>query len=372
MIVPGRLNTYIVIIIYGSLILLAFLSIFNPLRVNRKANFWFGGFLFLWSSFWLEEIAHYTDTSGLILSISVLIRFLQFFTPIVFYISIVYYTNPNFKFRMNDIRFLLLPAVYLVILMTYPGGEVESPKIYQFASIFLILGQVIIYTVLSYLRIRKHQKKILSFASNTIEIDLTWLEYIISSILLLNVVIIFYNIFLNSLPLNVFINSFLLVIIFIIAYNALKQKEIFPLDENQRNEIILINESEQSGELKRKIVSDSDLIRQTSKLSDLMDVRKPYLDSELNLIRLAELAEMTPHQLSYIINAGFNENFFQFINKYRVEKAKELLVQDEMNKLSILGIAFEAGFNSKTSFNTTFKKFTAQTPSEFKARSSGL
>jgi AraC-like DNA-binding protein len=103
-----------------------------------------------------------------------------------------------------------------------------------------------------------------------------------------------------------------------------------------------------------------------------MMIKKPYLDSELNLIKLAELLQMTPHQLSYIINNGFNENFFQYVNGYRVEKAKELLVEDEMNKLSILGIAFESGFNSKTSFNTTFKKFTGQTPSEFKTRSSGL
>jgi len=103
-----------------------------------------------------------------------------------------------------------------------------------------------------------------------------------------------------------------------------------------------------------------------------MDHQKPYLDSELNLIKLAELIGITPHQLSYIVNTGFNENFFQYINTYRVEKAKELLLQEEMNKLSVLGIAFESGFNSKTSFNTTFKKITGQTPTEFKKRSAAL
>jgi AraC-like DNA-binding protein len=164
----------------------------------------------------------------------------------------------------------------------------------------------------------------------------------------------------------------MLVIIFFIACNSLKQKEIFPLDENQRKEIISIEDEAQSGELKKKIISDSDLIKLKSKLSDLMKIQKPYLDSELNLIKLAELINMTPHQLSYIINTGFNENFFQYINTYRVEKAKELLDKEDMNKLSILGIAFESGFNSKTSFNTTFKKITGQTPSEFKKRSSVL
>jgi len=184
-----------------------------------------------------------------------------------------------------------------------------------------------------------------------------------------------YNIFFNALPLNVFVNIFFLIIIFGIAYNALKQKEIFPLDENQRKEIISIEESieeEQSGDLKRKLFSDSELVKFKSRLSELMNDQKPFLDSELNLIKLAELINITPHQLSYIVNTGFNENFFQYINTYRVEKAKELLLQEEMNKLSVLGIAFESGFNSKTSFNTTFKKITGQTPTEFKKRSAAL
>jgi AraC-like DNA-binding protein len=75
---------------------------------------------------------------------------------------------------------------------------------------------------------------------------------------------------------------------------------------------------------------------------------------------------LTPHQLSYLINIGFNENFFLFVNKYRVERVKELLINKENDHLSILGIAFESGFSSKTAFNTTFKKFTQQTPSEYK------
>jgi len=192
------------------------------------------------------------------------------------------------------------------------------------------------------------------------------------SIFLLSVLIILYDIFLNSSALNVFINLFLLIVIFIVAYNSVKQREIFPLDENQRKAIIEINEGDQSGEIKRKIISDSDLVLLKSRLSELMEQKKPYLDSELNLIKLSELINMTPHHLSYLINTGFNENFFSFINKYRVERAKEMLVKEEMNMLSILGIAFESGFNSKTSFNTTFKKITGFTPSDFKKRSSGL
>ncbi|MDO8896190.1 MAG: helix-turn-helix domain-containing protein, partial [Bacteroidales bacterium] len=68
----------------------------------------------------------------------------------------------------------------------------------------------------------------------------------------------------------------------------------------------------------------------------------------------------------------YNQNFYGYINKFRVEKSKKLLTDKELDKYSIIGIAFESGFNSKTAFNTAFKKITGQTPSEFKKRSSGL
>ncbi|MEF9477974.1 helix-turn-helix domain-containing protein [Chryseobacterium sp. 1B4] len=96
-----------------------------------------------------------------------------------------------------------------------------------------------------------------------------------------------------------------------------------------------------------------------------MEIQKPYLDSELNLIRLAEMLSVSTHHLSYVINTGFGKNFFQYVNEYRIDHAKKLLKEPD-SKLSILGIAYESGFNSKTSFNTTFKKVTGQTPSEFK------
>ena len=368
----NELNTLLVILNYGSLILLSFITLFDPLKVNRKANYWFGAFLFLWSTFWLDEILNYTGIYNFIQHFSGLVYFIQFFTPVVFYISIVYFTNPNFKFHAADLKYLILPAFYSILLLLQQSAYDESLKFIKLVSLGLILVQVILYTTFAYFKITKHQKKILSFASNTNEIDLSWLKYIIFSIFLLSIVVTLYNIFFNSLTLNAFINLFLLIIILIVSYNSVKQKEIFPIDENQRKEIIQINEEEQSGELKRKIVPDSEVETLKLKLIELMKLHKPYLTSELNLIKLSELINMTPHHLSYVINTGFNENFFSFINTYRVEKAKELLVKEEMNKLSMLGIAFESGFNSKTSFNKTFKKITGQTPSDFKKRSSGL
>jgi AraC-like DNA-binding protein len=365
----SELNSLIIILIFGALILLSFLKISNPLNVNKKANFYFGIFLFLWATFWIDEISIFLSNLKVNETLNLFIHFIQFFTPLVFYLSIVFFTNPNYKFSKYDFKYLVLPILFLFVLLI---RSQENSTFIDLLSIILMLIQSLFYAAVSYLKIKKHKQNTLLFSSNANEIDLSWLEYIILLILSMSLIITFYNVFFYSSALNIFLNSASLIVIFIIAYYSLKQKEIFPLDEKQRSEIILINEQEELIETKRKVISDQELMILKTQLNKLMLDQKPYLDSELNLIKLSELVNSTPHQVSYAINSGFNENFFQFINKYRVERAKELLVKEETNNLSILGIAYESGFNSKTSFNNTFKKITNKTPSEFKKNSSSL
>ena len=98
---------------------------------------------------------------------------------------------------------------------------------------------------------------------------------------------------------------------------------------------------------KEKLIPDEDFESLKEKLLTLMKDEKPYLEGDLNLLKLSELIGISTHQLSYLLNNGFNENFFQFVNKYRVAHAKELLLSDSYYKMSVLGIAFESGFNSK-------------------------
>jgi len=72
------------------------------------------------------------------------------------------------------------------------------------------------------------------------------------------------------------------------------------------------------------------------------------------------------HQLSRVINEHFGRNFFDFINGYRVAEVKRKILDPAYAHFSLLGIAFESGFNSKSAFNRVFKKITGQTPSQFK------
>lgn len=366
----AKINTVIVILLFGSLWFMAYLMISNPLKVNRRANIFFGLSMLLWSTYWLDEIGKLLDISlpdnG---SAYILFHFAQFFSPILFYFTVLNFTEPLRKFRKKDLLFLILPFFYLISMITEEIFRSET-GIYEIIQVILILIQVLWYSILSYLRIRKHQKKIETFSSETSGINLFWLEYIIILVLVISILVFLYNLIYYKVNLNLFMNSIFLLVIYGIGYFALRQKEIYPSDEKIRQDLELINQEIVSVN-RKKIISDSDLVVHKTALNKLMTEQQPYLDSELTLMKLAEITQLSAHQLSYIINTGFNDNFFGYINNYRIEKAKQLLRQSD-SKYSILGIAFESGFNSKTTFNNTFKKITGLTPSEFKENSPKL
>jgi AraC-like DNA-binding protein len=99
-----------------------------------------------------------------------------------------------------------------------------------------------------------------------------------------------------------------------------------------------------------------------------MELEKPYLEEDLTLKELADRTGIPLRDLSRIINEKLHKNFSDFINFYRVEEAKHLLLLEGSREMTILDIAFEVGFNSKSNFNSAFKRHTGITPSLYKKR----
>ncbi len=102
-----------------------------------------------------------------------------------------------------------------------------------------------------------------------------------------------------------------------------------------------------------------------SDIERFMAAERPFLQADLTLGDLARQLDLPTTQLSHLINAGFGKNFSDFVNGYRVEAVKRLLQEGAGDRLTLLGVALECGFNSKATFNRTFKKVTSQTPSEY-------
>lgn len=102
------------------------------------------------------------------------------------------------------------------------------------------------------------------------------------------------------------------------------------------------------------------------RLLELMNMEKPYLDGGLTLQKLAKALAVSPHHLSQTINEQLNQNFIDFINAYRIEEAKRLLTNLAKKHYSILAVSEEVGFNSKSAFNTAFRRHANMTPSAFR------
>ena len=102
-------------------------------------------------------------------------------------------------------------------------------------------------------------------------------------------------------------------------------------------------------------------------LKRVMEEKRPYLREDLTLQDLADELAMATHHLSMVLNIHFKRNFYSFINGYRVEDAKRKLADPDYRGQTILSIAYGSGFNSKTTFNDIFRKFTGKTPREYRA-----
>ena len=102
------------------------------------------------------------------------------------------------------------------------------------------------------------------------------------------------------------------------------------------------------------------------KLNEIMDQEEIFTDEKISLPLLARRLNISQHQLSQYLNDRKRETFSSFINKYRINKAKEILLKNP--DLKILAVAYEVGFQSKSTFNAAFSKFVKMTPHEFKEK----
>lgn len=117
---------------------------------------------------------------------------------------------------------------------------------------------------------------------------------------------------------------------------------------------------------KKKTLLDTHAVSAyTLALLNYIQDKKPHLDQNLSLRSLAQQIDIHPNQLSWLLNEKFNKNFNEFINRYRVDSFQERCKDPNNSHITLIGLAYDSGFNSKTVFNTAFKKETGLTPSQY-------
>ncbi|KQB42601.1 helix-turn-helix domain-containing protein [Flavobacterium aquidurense] len=362
----------------GTTLLLAFLIFANINQVNTKSNRWFGTFIVCVFIIQFNDLLEKTEFMKTRMPINDSLGLTDFIVAPVFYLSVLYFIQPNRKWRLKNNFHFAFAVIMLILLFLSVVIEVKPPTAIDKKNAAIILNvfnlvfcaQVISYCVLAYKKISSYQNNLFLYTSNTAAINLRWLQKVVVCVLLITTLWLIDNVF-KLAKTNILFDQFASVIylvgFFFIAYYSLKQKEIPGLNQQEKKEIDdIIREDFSLESNQKKLIPDVELQEMKLILIDVMNTKKPFLDPELSVFKLASQLDISSHQLSYIINKGFDENFYHFINRYRIEEAKKMIQDPNMQHLSLIGIAFEVGFNSKTVFNTTFKKTTNQTPSEFK------
>jgi AraC-like DNA-binding protein len=222
-------------------------------------------------------------------------------------------------------------------------------------------GQMLLYLLLSCRLLWMHQRGVGVFAGNKPEIGLQWLQWLLAGVAVM--ILLWYNqVWQVSSGILHVTGLAYCVALYCIAYAALQQREIFNYSEGDKaaiKEVLVLAPAAPRLKL-------TELEALKVKLNDLMQREQLYRDGDLNLPQLARKMDISIHEASWLLNKGYSQNFYQYINQHRVDRAKVLLLATDYNHLSILGIAFEAGFNSKTTFNTVFKKTMGMSPREYR------
>ena len=284
----------------------------------------------------------------------------------LFYLYAKALTTPGFRLSRSALLHgvpAVLCALYLIpYFLEEPAIKLEGGAVPWWFLLGLLCLHLFGYLAWVIVRLTRHAENIKQLFSSSQRVGLAWLRNLTTAVLVVWMVLLFVFITGHSKgPVGYIIPLLLSVIVYAIGYMGFRQPEIFSG--------VLLPSAASPPSPERYATStltadQADL--HLDRLHQLMEGEKPYLDPNLTLPELADRLSISTHHLSQVINQRLGQNFFDFVNRYRVEEAKQRLADPHSAYLTILAIANEAGFNSKSAFYTAFRKHAGMTPSQYK------
>ena len=270
---------------------------------------------------------------------------------------------------------IMLPKVYLADF-TAKTIFIEHSGDGPVSKIMLLAGhlQFAAYFIGVFLVLKKYRKIYLENYADSRTITYKWLFQLTVVITVVHSIVTLKDILRFTVSTDVFNGAQIIVginAVFILCWFVLKalyypdlfrgiNSKIQPADN-------LVLEDPLTSELGKGILSLQDQ-EDIQRIRDYMVQKEPYLEPALTIQDLADQIDMPVKDLSILINNHLDQHFFDFVNAYRIEKAMKILRDPARAKLTILEILYEIGFNSKSSFNTSFKKQTNLTPTEYRKK----
>ncbi|HEC43676.1 MAG TPA: AraC family transcriptional regulator [Bacteroides sp.] len=340
---------------------------------------------------WLFLIA--IEMGFAIINTSIVPLFEYLFIPFTYgpllYLYTKYQTTERVEFNWRYILHFIPALAFFITAIVFRGKPVMRLDDFWDTDPFLLFRllygfsffvSITTYSIVAFVLINRHQRNIQNLVSYTSgKITLSWLLVISISFYVTYVgVFIFgaYVIFAKDPTYDPKLPSYFGLTFFAFAFSfyGFKQPGIF-------NEILAprhpavdpvtlkktpLPEVEIEPKYERSGLKEKDAKEYMDQLLKHMQEKKPYLDVDLTINEISSELNIPRHYLTQVINGLMGKNFYTFINEYRIEEVKKLLVDDDFTKYTLTSIAFEAGFNSKSSFNSVFKSSTGMTPTQFK------
>lgn len=390
---------------YSSLLLISFsqgiiysvLLLVKAIRTENRSNYWLSLFIFLCSLYiapWMLGFAGWYDNQPY--------RDILFYTPfqhLLFVGPIIFFytqnlLNPSFKFLKKEALHLIpgfIYFLYTIAIWIYDKFIFGDYYFYKngmdkdFDDWYQKLGLVsmLVYFVLSIRYYNVYKKLMFQVVSYADTILFKWIKTYLIAFLIMLLLPIFFDIIgifypeIKSYQGSWWFFLFFSIIMYYIAItgysNPINATIPFKMSFFNKNPMLLLNENptnetENCIDIQHETFEESnspEIEYWKSKIETLIQEEKWYQNSELTLLDLAKKLGTNVSVISKTINQGFQMNFNDCINSYRIEAVKNSLVGGEHKNSTLLGIAFDSGFNSKATFNRAFKKNTGKTPKEY-------
>ena len=239
--------------------------------------------------------------------------------------------------------------------------KINIPFIYRYSLFHLITTP---YIIACFIVIVRYRKNIKDYYSSIDKLSLTWMLYVVVAFFVMWMVDFFTFVFIDLGVIGQNTESYLtfvsLLINFVFAilifFKALQHPEYFTG----------LTGEEKQNKYEHSRLTEKEKTEYLQKLESYFNNDKPYLNPELTITDVALNLNVSVKYLSQVINETLGKNFYDFINSYRIEEAKRQLNENTDSKKTVLEILYESGFNSKSAFNTAFKKQTGFTPTQFR------
>jgi AraC-like DNA-binding protein len=289
---------------------------------------------------------------------------------------------------------LQMPVLYLYVLsVCYAGFTIKAKywihvllflmyyfflTVFSFSQTAMLIFQIIseiqyaFYIFLLFLTLKKYRKVYVENYANPENLYYRWLAQMITAILIAHLFVLSKSIIrftdneTTLLLANVVVIILALLVSSFFVLKALYQPRLFRGIELETKPISTYIIEEES---KKPVETNTDMLQKIKLLELVMTEKEPFLDPDLTIRQMAEQINVSQKELSTLINHHMGKHFFDFINEYRIRKAMEILKDPAKKEVTVLEILYEVGFNSKSSFNTAFKKHGGLTPVEFRKQS---